>query len=119
MILAVFGVFTLIFGGGIFSFDHIRDAAEEVIKDKERAKQVVSITEQADEAYESFTKNLDKLSKQLVQMNENYNLTREEFDDFSSKTKQNRMAFLDKYVELRFRVKDMVTAEEWRAMHPK
>lgn len=119
MIIGVITALMLLFGGGIFSFDYIRDAAEEAIKDKDRAKQVVSITKQADEEYEAFTKNLNKLSKQFVKMNKDYNLTREEMDALSGQAKKNRMAFLEKYVELRFQVKNLVTAEEWQAMHGK
>ncbi|MBW1897289.1 MAG: hypothetical protein JRI47_09550 [Deltaproteobacteria bacterium] len=116
MIIGLITVLTLIMGGGIFSFGHVRDAAEEIIKDKNRAKQVVSITKQADEEFETFAENLDKQSKQLVQMNKDYNLTREEMDSFSIQAKKNLMALLEKYVELRFQMIDLVTAEEWQAM---
>ncbi len=116
MIIGALAVVMLLFGGGIFSFDHIRDAAEEVIKDKDRAKQVVAITKQADEEFETFSDNLEELSKQFVQMNQDYDFTREEWDSFSSQAKKNRMAFLEKFVELRFQVINLVTAEEWRAM---
>ncbi len=120
MIIGAIAVLSLLFfGGGIFNFENVRDAAEEFIKDKDRAKQVESITEQADEEFESFTNNLDKLSRQLAQMNKDYNLTREDMDSFSIQVKKNRVAFLEKYVELRFQVKDLVTAEEWQAMHIK
>jgi len=64
------------------------DAAEEIIKDRDRAKQVISITGQADEEFERFAENLDNLSKQLVQMNKDYNLTRQEMDSFSIQTKK-------------------------------
>ena len=119
MIIGIITALTLLFGSGIFSFDYIRDAAEEVIKDKDKARQVISITEQADEAYESFAENLDELSEQFVQMNKNYDLTRAEMDSISIQANKNRMAFLEKYVELRFQIKDLVTAEEWQAMHGK
>jgi DNA anti-recombination protein RmuC len=93
------------------------DAAEEIIKGRDRAKQVISITGQADEEFERFAENLDELSKQLVQMNKDYNLTRQEMDSFFGQVKKNRTAFLEKFVELRFQIKDLVTAEEWQAMH--
>jgi len=51
------------------SFDNVRDAAKEATQDKDRAKQMVAITKQADKEFKSFTKNVNKLSKQLVQMN--------------------------------------------------
>ena len=119
MLIAAITVFTLLFGGGFFSLDNVRDAAKEVIEDKDRAKQVVAITKEADKEFKSFTKNVNKLSKQLVQMNKDYNLTREEMDSFSIQAKKNLTAFLEKYVELRFQVKNLVTAEEWQAMHGK
>ena len=119
MLIAGLFAVSLLFGGGIFTFEDIRDAAEESIQDNDRAKQVVSITKQADEEFESFTENVEKLSKQLAQMNKDYNMTREEMDSFSIKANKNRKAFLDKYVELRFQMKDLITAEEWQAMHVK
>ena len=117
MIIAAITALTLLFGGAIFTFDNIRDAAEEVIKDKDRAKQVVSLTKQADDEYETFAKNLNELSEQFLQINQDYNATREELDSFSTRSKKNRMAFLEKFVELRFQVKGLVTVEEWQAMH--
>jgi hypothetical protein len=52
-------------------------------------------------------------------MNGNYNLKREEIDAFSIQTNKNRTDLLYKYVELRFMIKDLVTAEEWQQIHAK
>jgi hypothetical protein len=119
MLIAAITVFALLFGGGFFSLDNVRDAAKEVIEDKDRAKQVVAITKEADKEFKSFTKNVNKLSKQLVQMNKDYNLTREKIDSFYTQTDKRRMAFLEKFVELRFQAKNLMTAEEWQAMYIK
>ena len=119
MIIAAITILTLLFGGGFFSLDNVRDAAKEVIEDKDRAKQVVAITKEADKEFKSFTKNVNKLSKQLVQMNKDYNLTREKIDSFYTQTDKRRMAFLEKFVELRFQAKNLMTAEEWQAMYIK
>jgi hypothetical protein len=119
MLIAAITVFTLLFGGGIFSFDNVRDAAKEVIQDKDKAKQVVAITKQADKEFKSFTKNVNKLSEQLVLMNKDYNLTRSEIDSFYLQTDKRRRAFLEKFVELRFQAKNLMTAEEWQAMYIK
>ena len=119
MLIAAITVFALLFDGGFFSLDNVRDAAKEVIEDKDRTKQVVAITKQADKEFKSFTKNINKLSEELVQMNADYNLTREEIDSFYIQTDKRRMAFLDRFIELRFQAKNLVTAEEWQAMHGK
>ena len=119
MIIAAITILTLLFGGGTFSLDNVRDAAKAVIKDKDRAKQVVAITKAADKEFKSFTKNVNNLSKQLVQMNKDYNLTREEIDTFYLQADKSRKAFLERFVELRFQAKNLVTAEEWQAMYAK
>jgi hypothetical protein len=117
MLIAAITVFTLIFGGGIFSFDNVRDAAKEVIHDKDRAKQVVAVTKQADKEFKSYVKNLNNLSKKLVLMNKDYNLTHKEIDAFYIQSDKRRGAFLSRFVELRFQAKDLVTLEEWQAIY--
>ena len=117
MIIAAVGIFYIIFGGGLFTFDYMRDAAQEVIKDKDRARQVIQITDQANEEGIKFEEKFEKLSEQLVKMNQDYDLTHEEWDAFSEGSEKARTAFLDQYVELRFQISDLVTAEEWQAMH--
>ena len=117
MILATITVIAILFGGGIFSLDYVRDAAKEVIKDENRAKQVVAITKEADKEFKSFNKHVIELSKQLVPMNIDYNLTQEEVDSFFNQSDKRRMAFLERFIELRFQAKNLLTAEEWQAMY--
>ena len=120
MVIATITVITLLFaGGGIFSLDNLRDAAKEVIKDTDRAKQVVAVTKEADKEFKSYNKHINKVSKQLVQMNADYNLTREEIDSFYIQSDKRRRAFLERFIELRFQAKNLVTAEEWQAMYAK
>jgi phosphorylcholine metabolism protein LicD len=119
-ILATITVVTILMGGGSnFTLDHVRDAAKDGIKDKDRSKQVVAITKRADKEFKSFNKNIGKLSKQLVQMNADYNLTREEIDSFYNQSDKSRMAFLERFIELRFEAKNLMTPEEWEAIYTK
>jgi len=119
-ILATISVITVLMSGGNnFTLDHVRDAAKEGIKDKDRSKQVVAITKRADKEFKSFNKNIGKLSKQLVQMNADYNLTREEIDSFYNQSDKSRMAFLERFIELRFEAKNLMTPEEWEAIYTK
>ena len=119
MIIAAITILTLLFGGGNFSLDNVRDAAKAVIKDRDRAKQVIAVTKEADKEFKSFIKNINNLSKQLVQMNKDYNLTREEIDAFYLQADKRRRDFLERFVELRFQAKNLVSAEEWQAMYAK
>jgi len=114
MIIAAVTALAILFSSGAFSFDHIRDAADAVIKDKDRAKQVISITKQADEYLESLTEKLGEQGEQYADLNANYNTTREEHYALSHEIGKNRREFLEQLVELRFQIQDLVTAEEYQ-----
>ena len=90
MIIAIYSVFTLIFGGGLFSFEAVADVAAEIIKDKDRAKQVEEYTEQADDVFKEFVDNIDDLSKEFVELNRGYLVTRAEMDALSEKANQKK-----------------------------
>ena len=93
-----------------------KEAADEVINDKDRAKQVIAITKQADEALESFTEQLDEQAEQFVELNANYNATREEMIAWSSEVEKNRREFLGQLASFRFDVQEHVTEEEFKEM---
>ena len=117
-VLATITVATLLFSGGAgFTLGDVRDTAKEIIKDKDRAKQVIALTKEADKGFKSFNKDISKYSKQLVEMNRDYNLTREEISNFYIEYDKRRMEFLERFVELRFEAKDLSTPEEWQAMY--
>ena len=116
MIIAAVSVIIMLLGNGAFSFDYFMDAAEAVIKDKDRAKQVMAIAEEGNKANEVFVEELEQLSKQMDELNKDYNLTREELTAASDKVQENRRAYFDKFVALQFQARDLVTAEEWQAM---
>ena len=117
MIIAIVGVFHIMIGGGSFSFDYMHDAAKEIIKDKDRARQVMQITDQVDEELIEFGEKIERLSEELVKMNKNYDLTHEEWNASFERSQKARTDFLNKYVELRFQISGLVTAEEWESMH--
>ena len=119
MLLVTFILHSLLFGGDIFSYDYVREAAKEVIKDKDRAKQVVAITKQADKEFKSFSKDVDNLSRQLVKINQDYYSTREEVYAIYAKSDKRRSAFMERLIELRFQAKNHITAEEWQTMYAK
>jgi hypothetical protein len=108
MIIAIITTITiLIYGGSGFSFGGFKDAAEEVIKDKNRVKQIIIITEEADKELKALNENIDSSSKELTKMNRNYDLTRQEVENFFE---------LD---DIRHKAKKLMSQEEWEAMYAK
>ena len=119
-VLATITVVTILVGGGsVYDFGDVRDVAKDIIQDKDRSKQVLALTKTMDKEFKSYSKQINALSRQLVEMNKDYNLTREEIDAFYEEPNKNRKAFLERFVELRFAAKDLTTETEWQAMYEK
>lgn len=113
MIIGVITALAIVFGGSAFSFDHVKEAADEVIDDRDRAQQVIAITKEADEALEAFTDKLDEQAALFVELNANYNATREEMYAWSTEVAKNRREFLEQVVAFRFEFQGHVTEEEF------
>jgi DNA integrity scanning protein DisA with diadenylate cyclase activity len=120
MIIATITVIMMLMNGGIgFSFDIFNVGVEEVVKDKDRAKQVISITKEADKEVKALSKDLNKMSKELIELNSDYDLTRDDMDKFYEKNDKRRIAFQEKIIKLRFKAKDLMSENEWNAAYAK
>ena len=117
MIIATITAIMLFFGGGMFSFDVFKDSADKVLKDKERIKQIKVITKEADKELKLLSKSINNESKKLVTLNANYDLTREELDNFIAQQDQYREQFQKRLIEWRFQAKALLNREEWEAMY--
>ena len=120
MIIAIITtVVILIYGGAGFSFGGFNDAVEEVIKDKSRIKQIIVITEEADKVLKALNQNIETNSKELAKMNRNYDLTRQEVENFFELDEIRHKAFQETFITLRFQAKKLMSQEEWEAMYAK
>ena len=110
----------LLFGGGAgFSFDIYKKVAADVIVDKQIVKQIKSVTKTADEEMETWQKEAQKISKQLAEMNRNYDLTPAEMDTFLDYADSRRDAFQEKLIQLRFKAKNLMSQHQWESMYAK
>lgn len=117
MIIGTITVIMLFFGGGLFSLDVFKDAAKDVIQDKDRVKQIEVVTKEADEEIKALDKQIENVSKQLVSMNTNYNLSRQELDTALEQNDNYREQFQERLIQLRFQAQTLVTQKEWDAMY--
>ena len=106
-------------GGGGFSFDMFKDAAEDVIPDRQIVRQVKAITKAADDEMKAWQKDAKEISKRLAEMNRNYDLTTDEMRSFLDYADSRREAFQEKLIDLRFQAKNLMSQEEWEAMYAK
>jgi hypothetical protein len=113
MIIGIITALALLFGSGAFSFDHVKEAADKVIEDRDRAKQAIAVTKEADEALESFTDKLDEQAALFVELNANYNATREEMYVWSTGVAKDRREFFEQLVAFRFEFQSHLTEAEF------
>ncbi len=119
MIIATVTVLMFLFGGAGFSFDVYKDAAAEVIKDKDRVKQIKAITKEADKKMKSLNKYFNKTSKELVEIVTRSDSTREEVNIYFDKVEKRREEFQEELIKLRFRAVNLTSRQEWEAMYAK
>ena len=110
MSLAIVTLIVLMLGGGVgFSFDMYRKAAGDVIQDKQIVKQIKSVTKAADKEMKNWQKDANKIAKQIVEMNQNYDLARTDVEPFLNQVDSRRNEFQEKLIQLRFQARDLMT----------
>lgn len=120
MIIGITTLIILLFaGGGGFSFDMFKDAAGDVISDRQIVRQVKAVTEAADDEMKAWQKDAKEISKRLAEMNRDYELTPAEMNTFIDYADSRREAFQEKLIDLRFQAKNLMSQEEWEAMYAK
>jgi D-mannonate dehydratase len=118
MIVATVTLIVLMLGSGAgFSFDMYRKAAGDVIQDKQIVKQIKSVTKAADKEMKNWQKDANKIAKQIVEMNQNYDLARTDVEPFLNQVDSRRNEFQEKLIQLRFQARDLMSQAEWEAMY--
>ena len=117
MIVGITTLILLMAGGGGFSFDVFKEAAAEVIADKQIVRQVEAITENADEELKAWDEDVKQISKHLARMNREYDLTPAELQTYLAYADSRREAFQEKLIQLRFQARDMMNQSQWEAMY--
>ncbi|MBI4401616.1 MAG: hypothetical protein HY581_08285 [Nitrospirae bacterium] len=89
---------------------------EKTVQDPEKAKRVQGVvTELVAEVKQSYQQSRE-FHKKLYELNANYEATPEEFTKILDEMNNNRMRSATKILGHRFKMKEMMTAQEWKAM---
>ena len=119
MIIGIVTLISLLTGGGGFSFDVFKDAAEDVIADKQIVRQIEAITESANDELKAWNEDAKQISKHLAKMNQEYDLTPAELQTYIAYADSRREAFQEKLIQMRFQAKDLMSQKEWETMYAK
>ncbi len=102
-------------GHGADRGKEVMAAVEKAVPDPDKAKRVQdALKEIMEEASQSYKQNRE-FHRKLYELNASYTATPEEFTKILDDLNNNRMRTGVKILATRFKIKDMLTAEEWKA----
>jgi len=102
-------------GHGTDRGKEVMAAVEKAVPDPDKAKRVQeALKEIMDEAAQSYKQNRE-FHQKLYELNANYTATPEEFTRILDDLNNNRMRTGAKILATRFKIKEILTAEEWKA----
>lgn len=92
---------------------------DRTVKDPEKAKQVNAIVGEIVAELKAGRERERTAHRQLYALNANYAATPEEFTKVMDEANNQRMGTSSKILGLRFKMKDLMTADEWKALSDK
>ena len=91
----------------------MKSSVYDVVKDSQRAQQIVNEFEQLDQKLNVWDVYLGEYKSEMDKMNANYDLTREEFSAFIDTYNTKRHALKEEILASRFKIKELATKDEW------
>jgi len=89
---------------------------EKTVQDPEKAKQAQGIVEEIVAEVKQSNQQNQQFHQQLYKLNENYEAVPDEFTKILDDLNNNRMRTATKILGLRFKMKALLTAQEWKAL---
>jgi erythromycin esterase-like protein len=92
----------------------VKQLVEQNVKDPEKAKQVQALVQDIVAEVKKSAQQTRGFHEQLAALNANYNAKPEEFTKILDQLNNSRMESATKILGTRFKIKDLLTAEEWK-----
>ena len=93
--------------------DNISSFAKESISERDRRKEILSFTENMEDALADFSDQLKDSGTSMAKLNKDQNSTRHAFEDELNTLNNSRFQTQVKILDLRFKIKDRMSREEW------
>jgi hypothetical protein len=98
----------------------VKDIAKPVkqyVHDETRAKQIIATNKEMQSEEAALDKDTKKIKKRLAKLNENRLTSEEEFQALFAALDQKNADAREKILDSRFKMKGLMTAEEWNNVH--
>ena len=94
----------------------VKELVEKNVKDPDKAKKVEDMINQIVAEVKRSSEETRGFHEQLNTLNADYGAKPEQFTKILDELNNNRMASAGKILGMRFKIKDMLTAEEWKSL---
>ncbi|HEX4797248.1 MAG TPA: hypothetical protein VH370_25870 [Humisphaera sp.] len=98
-------------------FHDYQERIREVIKDPDRAQQMIELTDDLQRQVNQLRVQLANSRAELAAMDANYNTTRAEFEAVFRQQDADRQVLIDKAISARAQMSKLLTESEWKSLH--
>jgi predicted KAP-like P-loop ATPase len=95
----------------------VKELVEQNVKDPEKAKQVQAMVQNIVNEVRKSGQQVRGYHEQLAALNADYNARPEQFTKILDELTNSRMESAAKILQMRFKIKDMLTADEWKNLN--
>ena len=95
----------------------VKQLVEQNVKDPDKAKQVQTMVQDIVKEVRKSNQEVRGFHEQLAMLNTNYDAKPEQFTKVLDELNNTRMASATKILQIRFKIKDMLTADEWKNLN--
>jgi len=99
--------------------DDIRSRISENIDDPKKSSEMFALVDSLEQMLEEFDVDVQNYYRQILEVNADYNATREDFERVRSRFETRRKAARREAMALRFQLKNLATKEEWKRLSDK
>ena len=109
-------IYALGFGGS--TLDVIKDDVKTYVVDSTRANEIVIVLDEVEDIMASYYKKIDGIHVEIERMNAEYDSSDEQYSAVQEKGHDFVVELRSKILNQRFKMKELMTREEWLAVFP-
>ncbi len=107
-----------VLGLGGSTIDVIKDDVKTYVVDSERANEIVIVLSEMEDVMANYYKQIDEIHEEVQQLNAEYDSSEDEYTAVAEKGHEIVLDVRSRVLDQRFKMKELMTHEEWAAVFP-